>query len=577
MATPLDIYRPTRTTLEGLSDVYPEKRLFSARPVLTQLYQASMAAEVSPWSALTAVICKVLAATGPQVVLPPFKGSCGSLNLAEVHPGEVAQGKSSSWAFAASSVVVTPVHNPDGGGLAQTGLGETVMRNNIGSGEALARFFATVTTEVEDSAGKVTTERGPRHERGLFYVDEGGALATSAARSGATTFSYLTSSITGGAMGNLTSADDIDVPDGTYRACYVISTQLGNVGFLFEQEKTGLPHRFVWADPYTDIEDPDYYSDLNTSDAPDTYSDVGADLAQSIVSISLPYATMGTAELPRDVRGWSSPKAAVGGQQIIMQFPDRIRDIVRRDTRKAARGQAGNDGHRNLTKMKVAASLALMETRTRVTSEDWELAEIIMAHSDAVREYARSRDQDLGVAAEAHRMLTRNRATEVIEDGRAADVRETVIAKLRDAGSLGYMSSGAGRVDREFNASKPRGGGESKRSLAGEAVKGLLGSGEAVIVQHRLVLTECLTARHLGDVSPDAFRAVSTAVRDGGHPDRRGLVDYLASVAETAELDLDVAGLALDKAVTLSDAVRRGLPPLIAEAYEQQTARPLVV
>jgi primosomal protein N' len=52
------------------------------------------------------------------------------------------------------------------------------------------------------------------------------------------------------------------------------------------------------------------------------------------------------------------------------------------------------DSHRPLQRLKVAALLALLESRWNVSEEDWQLAEVFVANSDAVRDallvYART-------------------------------------------------------------------------------------------------------------------------------------------------------------------------------------------
>jgi hypothetical protein len=91
------------------------------------------------------------------------------------------------------------------------------------------------------------------------------------------------------------------------------------------------------------------------------------------------------------------------------------------------------DAHRRLNKLKVAGVLCVLERRTTVTADDWQLAERILSLSDQVREW---------IIAEAKR---RNADTMAAEVSRAV-YREAVVEKSAAERALSRAARAAWRV-----------------------------------------------------------------------------------------------------------------------------------
>src|SRR5699024_981719 len=95
------------------------------------------------------------------------------------------------------------------------------------------------------------------------------------------------------------------------------------------------------------------------------------------------------------------------------------RDTIVRERQKANRGEHSDlDGHALLTRLKVAAGLALLEERREVTDDDWELSGVIARMSDATRSRVIAHRQAEVAKANAARALA--------EAARQVVVTETV-------------------------------------------------------------------------------------------------------------------------------------------------------
>jgi hypothetical protein len=113
------------------------------------------------------------------------------------------------------------------------------------------------------------------------------------------------------------------------------------------------------------------------------------------------------------------------------------RQIIVTERRKAVRGEGDAlDGHALLTRLKVAAGLAIMDKSRNVSDEDWQLSGVIAAMSDATRSRVIAHRQDevrkqaTGRAlAEADRQVI---VTETVAEKSVARVARGVLRRLDD-------------------------------------------------------------------------------------------------------------------------------------------------
>jgi len=195
----------------------------------------------------------------------------------------------------------------------------------------------------------------------------------------------------------------------SYRACVVLGVQDLKGGPLVTDTDGGLTQRFL----FLDATDPE---------APDVLPPVPEPLKWILPDWFLR----------------SSGRVEIGVSEGIRT------DIV--DARRAAlRGTDTTDGHRNLLRLKTAATLGIFAGRDTVTDDDWLLAGVVLQHSDGVK--ARIRGAINAAASERNR--ARGEAEADREDVRAETlqrnstqrVTRNVLAKLHAVGDAGITSA----------------------------------------------------------------------------------------------------------------------------------------
>ena len=186
--------------------------------------------------------------------------------------------------------------------------------------------------------------------------------------------SELRSAWSGERLGNDYAADDkaITIHAHRYRLCMIVGVQPLRAGPIFDDADGGTPQRVVWF-PVSDPDPPDQRPvepkllELKRwpEDGTNPVVDRDVDRAQSL-------------DKPADRDAFD----VLGVPQIAWGMADdHARDKLR---------DPGSidplDGHKLLVRLRVAAGLMWLDSRTdEITDEDWELAGIVMAVSDGVR------------------------------------------------------------------------------------------------------------------------------------------------------------------------------------------------
>jgi hypothetical protein len=312
------------------------------RPELAAIRQAAHSRARAADAVFGAFLCRVAVLVPPQLMLPPIVGSVATLDLLVANVGSSGAGKSSSSAVAAELVPIDDDH--------------VVLDLAVGSGEGLVDAYLGTVDEIDDNGKKIRVRRQVRRAVHVL-VDEGQVLAELTARRGATIMPTLRSAWSGATLGQANASVDTHrrVNAGSYRLAATIGIQPEHAVALLD-DTAGTAQRLLWLSA-TDPDIPDHppawpgYIDLTTPD-PHRY-----------------------------------------GIACTMKVDDTIATEIRTAALARARGQVvldPLDAHADLLRLKVAALLGIIDARTDVNPDDWQLAGLVMRTSRAVRNQVRT-------------------------------------------------------------------------------------------------------------------------------------------------------------------------------------------
>lgn len=344
-----------------------ESEFWSATEQLELIHQWARASYVAPWALLIAVLLRVIATTGHHVMLPGPPAPA-SLNMGVVLVGRSGAGKGVTDKL---SRVVWPAD---------------IHEEGLGSGQGIAELF------------KEQKNPEDRVDRALITVSEIDHLAALNAGQGNNTRAAIKAALTGDRLGSkgASAATTRAVPADSYRLCLSISAQFGHCGVLLDDVSGGSPQRMLW----TLVTDPDMPKELGPG--PDR-----------VLDSALP--------------SW----ALTGGKTLIQYGPPEIREYVNAGLWDSGRGAVeAIDGHRTLTRLKVAAALAILDHRMVISATDWELSEVIMVKSDATRNSVIEYDRQAARAKVRERAISRAAFDETIDERHATMVRNRILRLL---------------------------------------------------------------------------------------------------------------------------------------------------
>jgi hypothetical protein len=261
---------------------------------------------------------------------------------------------------------------PSGGGkgsassAARDLIGHNIHRRNLGSGEGICQQFY--------KPGNRNMPADIR-EAIMFEAAEIDTMTALRDRSGQTTMAILRAGFSGETLGFSYRNNDHHISAHTYRMTLVLSLQPARAHTLMADSGGGTPQRFQWF-PGTD----------------------------SRVSIDPPYWP-GKLNVPGQLE-WQYPRT--------LKIPDEATALILGERVKAMRGEmAALDGHALFVREKFAFALAVLDGRTEMTLQDWELSGIAADVSTRTRAWvteqlesvaeddADKRGSQMGVAAAA--------------------------------------------------------------------------------------------------------------------------------------------------------------------------------
>lgn len=349
---------------------------WECRESLTRILEFARSRRAGPWAVLAAVLARAVASVEPNVKLPPTVGAAASLNLFVAVVGPSGGGKG-----AAEGAARDAVQFVDHTGRPLDDLAEFP----VGSGEGIARTFRPAGADADEANERT---------RALFTIPEVDTIAALGSRQGATLMPELRKLYMGEQLGfaNGAKATRSTLPAHSYRASLVVGVQPLRAAALLHDADGGTPQRFVWVP----VGDPD---------APDV-----APSPQPLI-----------VRLPR----WET-------KTVYLEVPEMARAAMDAHRLATLRGEAVDplDGHRMLTRLKIAAALMILDGRTVVDDEDWMLAGVVMRVSDRTRAGIERDLEEKARRSNRARAEARAEAEGIVADRAAERLRERARGRI---------------------------------------------------------------------------------------------------------------------------------------------------
>lgn len=392
---------------EAPDDTPPEAAGFwDAHPALSLIEQYARSKYVAPWAVLGSVLARVVAATEPNIQLPATIGDAASLNLFVALVGRSGGGKDAAAGVAKRLLDVRhgrePLHT------------DSIP---LGSGEGMSHIYMKPPPKLaskkkpRDDDSEFIGLAAPPDEpiqyrtRALVTVAEIDTLGALTQRQGSTVGGQIRQAWSGQQLGfQYSNADKrMIVPEHSYRLCMIAGVQPGRAGALLDEADGGTPQRFLWL-PAVDR--------TIVRDAPPT---------------------------PAPVE-WTPPIYS-GGVIYMKECQTAVDMVIDAAVARSNERVDALDGHALLTRLKVAAALAMLtggtpQRQCEITEQDWELAGVLMAVSDHTRtgiqqhlaEVART-ENTKKAQAEARRTIV---IADVIEDAGMTRALKLVRSRVKE-------------------------------------------------------------------------------------------------------------------------------------------------
>jgi hypothetical protein len=285
------------------------------------------------------------------------------------------RGKSSAWGMACDEFApddAAPIYPvPTGEGLTEKLMGKVIT--------------------IDPFTGKEVSNKQQVRHNAIFHIDEGAALNAGMLRDGASVGAVMRAMFSDQQLGNANA--DIDrernIPRGMYSLSLIVGYQPSTAMRIVRDTSTGMAQRFLWfsarRQPTTEPGIPD------------------------VPRFVLPHVTA----LP------TANTSSGAAQHLVHVAPD-VAALIQResDARDAADEDDAEDdldSQRPVVVAKVAGLACLIEGRTQITMDDWQLASELYAASCAVRDELIELDEERSVV---------ERRTQAAQQGEADQVRK---------------------------------------------------------------------------------------------------------------------------------------------------------
>jgi Bifunctional DNA primase/polymerase, N-terminal len=334
------------------------EQFWTARPELGRIRDAAHARARSADAVLGAVLARVA-----MMVPPTLRVDTGVVNPAclNTYVGLVAQSGGGKTSAAAVARDLVPITRED-----------LVVDMPLGSGEGVIEMFYEWQLEEQPPDGKKVKVKRQTKNGVLLTLDEGQALTELGGRNGATLLPVLRSAWSGEVIGMSNAREETKrrLEVHSYRLCFIVGFQASAAGAILADQERGTAQRFVLfstVDPTIPEAAPAWPEGPVLADVPATIPDQKITVA---------------AEVGKEIR--TRALAVARGELVLDPL----------------------DSHRDLSRARVGALLAVLASRREVTVDDWQLAGMILDTSDAVRRWV----LDTNAAAENQIEDARTRA-----------------------------------------------------------------------------------------------------------------------------------------------------------------------
>jgi hypothetical protein len=312
-----------------------EIAFWEARPVLGHIREWARARRASPWAVLGECLAEAVCHIPAAVQLPPLVGGDGTLNMLIAMTGKSGAGKNAAARAARAAFKWSGVI-----GIVE----DDVPRIPLGTGEGLSRSFGHNGKDDEGIRCLVRDE-----ESVIITIGEIDTYKALHERSGSTISAELRKFYSGETLGfgYGDPAKRVIIPEHEYRGCVIAGVQPGKGEIILNDADSGFPQRWLWL-PANDPAAPD-----SQPEEPEAWE-------------------------------WMPPESAYG--PFVMKVCGDAIETIDKARLDSLRGQGNDmDSHSLYTREKIAAGLALLESRDSVTKADWELSGFVMSVSDRTR------------------------------------------------------------------------------------------------------------------------------------------------------------------------------------------------
>lgn len=394
---------------EAPDDTPPEAAGFwDAHPALGLIEQYARSKYVAPWAVLGSVLARVVAATEPNIQLPATIGDAASLNLFVALVGRSGGGKDAAAGVAKRLLDVRHGRDPLHTDTIPLGSGEGMSHIYMKPPPKLASRKKTQDDDSEFIGLAAPPDQPIQYRtRALVTIAEIDTLGALGQRNGSTVGGQLRQAWSGQQLGFQYSdaLKRMIVPEHSYRMCIIAGVQPGRAGALLDEADGGTPQRFLWL-PAVDR--------TITRDAPPT---------------------------PAPVE-WQPP-IYTGQVVYIKECQTAIDMVIDAAVDRSNEKVDALDGHALLTRLKVAAALAMLmgdrpQRQVEITEQDWELSGVLMAVSDRTRANVQKHLAETAKAENTKKALAEARRTIVIAD------------EIEDAGMVRALKLVRSRVKDEW-------------------------------------------------------------------------------------------------------------------------------
>jgi hypothetical protein len=374
--------------IDNTSDLF-----WSSRPGLEAIHSLARHKVVSPFSLLGVTMQRSLHSVPFHIHYETFRGR-SPLNTLMAYVGPTGTGKTLSLNVVSHGIIFSDSPKTLGGDGTWQGIIEP------GSGEAMPDSYRSLVKDEETSKFKQTWNH-PNHAA-IFGFDEVGMLEGRNAREGSTLLETMKQGWSGSTLGRkLANGKGTLLDAESYRFGLFINTQPARSQMLFTPDAIagGLPSRFL-------------FFSTQDSEAKKEW------LEQAPPVLRLP------------IVNWA-------GVESIKALPS-MEKAHRAEAFAAIDGGIEElDSHLLLTRAKVAVALAVLDGRSVLVEEDWDLSNYVIQHSIATRKLillTLSKEQGKTLAKQATAAGTKSFIAEEVSKERKIQKTAEIISEKLDSG-----------------------------------------------------------------------------------------------------------------------------------------------